>query len=283
MKLIFTLFVLLSNTCISQINCLGAFTFPNQNCSKIIIGNGTPGFIRICLESNNIPGVGTLCNPGGICNPPYNGGVARIAIHNSDGATHTGAALASWNSNTDIGTCYTVSNDNGYAAIFGLCLTGNTLITWFTVNGQGQDVCTDFLPVTLLSFTAERINNISNNIRIKWITASESNSSHFIVKKSIDASNYTELCKVNSVGTMFNTTYSCEDEIITTTYYLLEQHDIDGTIVTYKPIVYNFDINNGLIKYYNPLGVYMGEDFNKLDYGLYICVQDNNVYKILIK
>jgi hypothetical protein len=119
MKTILTIIIsLLIGNCIAQTNtCLGAFAFPNQTCSKIMVGNGTEGFIRICLATNNIPSVGTSCSPSGICNPPYNGGVARIAIHNSDGVTHSGVALASWNSNTANNTCYTVSTNNGYATV----------------------------------------------------------------------------------------------------------------------------------------------------------------------
>jgi hypothetical protein len=241
-----------------------------------MVGNGTEGFIRICLATNNIPSVGTSCSPSGICNPPYNGGVARIAIHNSDGVTHSGVALASWNSNTANNTCYTVSTNNGYAAIFGLCLTGNTLITWNTVDAQGQDVCTNSLPVTLIDFSAEKK---GDDIQLKWVTASEFNSSHFIVKKSIDAINYTDVCSVKSIGTsIFTTNYSCVDKDTSTAYYILEQYDVDGVMTLYGPIAYNRIKEIAPPKYYTVLGIYMGDDYDKLE--LYICMKGKVIYKL---
>ena len=129
--------------------CSGSYTTGSRVCQAILIGNGTPGQIRICISTNNIPsGGGTSCNPGTGCNPPYSGGgwSPRIAIYESNGTGSTGASLENWTSATAVGTCFTVSSTNGYAYIYGLCLTAGTVITWSTVNACGSQVCTGTPP-----------------------------------------------------------------------------------------------------------------------------------------
>ncbi len=100
----------------------------------------------MCITTNNI-GAGN-CNPGGACNPPYNGAnwQPRVAIHPSNGTTHTGGAQSNFISSTPNGTCFTLTTTNGYATIFGLCMGTGTTITWTTVNLCGDQVCTGTPP-----------------------------------------------------------------------------------------------------------------------------------------
>jgi hypothetical protein len=141
--------------------------------------------------------------------------------------------------------------------------------------------CT-FLPVTLLSFKAEKAND---EVLIKWTTASESNSDYFMLRKSNNAVDYGDVCKITAAGNSnSNIDYSCLDKANETTYYLLEQYDYDGTKTSYGPIVFN--VNNNQIKitkYYSILGIYKGDDYSKLEPGLYICVEDNSFHKKIFK
>jgi gliding motility-associated-like protein len=133
----------------SNAQCSGTWTSTTNSCQAFLVGNGTPGSIRICLDANNIPsGGGTSCNPGGACNPPFSGGGwgARLAIFASDGTTYTGTPQTTWYGTTTTGTCFTVSTSNGYAYIMGLCLTAGTSISWTTVNACGDQVCTGTPP-----------------------------------------------------------------------------------------------------------------------------------------
>jgi hypothetical protein len=126
--------------------CSGTYSTSNATCQQFTVGNGTPGAIVLCLTANNIPGGGgTSCNPGGTCGSNYNGGgwSARIAIY-----TTTGSLVTTWNSTTPAGTCYTISTTNGYAVIYGLCLTAGTTISWNTVNLCGASVCSGTVPCT---------------------------------------------------------------------------------------------------------------------------------------
>ncbi|MBP7807718.1 MAG: T9SS type A sorting domain-containing protein [Bacteroidia bacterium] len=124
----------------SQVSCSGSYNTTGATCQSFTVGNGSPGAIVLCLTTNNIPGgPGNSCNPGGSCNPPFSGGgwAPRISIF-----TTGGTLVNTWTSTTPAGTCYTISTTNGYAVIYGLCLTAGTTITWNTVNQCGSSVCT---------------------------------------------------------------------------------------------------------------------------------------------
>jgi hypothetical protein len=138
-KILVTLIIsLISIYGYSQTNtCSGSFTFTNQSCTRITIGNGTPGCVRVCL--NTALTSGGSCNPGGVCNPPFNGGgwPARVSIRNTGG----GAEIGGFTTATATGTCITVTLNNGYADIIGICLTGGS-ITWSTVQcGTTTNAC----------------------------------------------------------------------------------------------------------------------------------------------
>jgi Secretion system C-terminal sorting domain len=88
------------------------------------------------------------------------------------------------------------------------------------------------LPVSLVSFSA-MLNNNSNKVDLKWVTASEMNASHFVVERSTDGKNF------NDAGTVFasgNTNekmdYSFSDNVSASQtgviYYRLCSVDIDG-------------------------------------------------------
>lgn len=53
------------------------------------------------------------------------------------------------------------------------------------------------LPVSLSNFIVASENN---NALLKWTTASESNTDWFIIKKSVDASSYTEISRIKAAG-----------------------------------------------------------------------------------
>ncbi len=132
--------ILISNVkLIGQASCSGSYNTITANCQTFTVGNGTPGSIVLCLTANNIPsGGGTSCSPGGACNPPYSGGgwSPRIVIYTSGGTMVT-----TWTSATAAGTCYTLSTTDGYAVIYGLCLTSGTSLSWNTINQCGASVC----------------------------------------------------------------------------------------------------------------------------------------------
>ena len=100
---------------------------------------------------------------------------------------------------------------------------------------------TGALPPSLVYFTAVCINN---KVRLSWNTENEINSSHFIVERSADGRNFTEIKRVNAAG--FSSTpksYEAFDNspINGINYYRLKQVDIDGKFVysAVKNLVFN--------------------------------------------
>jgi hypothetical protein len=95
------------------------------------------------------------------------------------------------------------------------------------------------LPVVLQNFTASLA---GQNVLVRWETASETNSSHFIVQRSVNGTDYVELGRVEAAGTTSNrNNYSFTDEQVTKKYagiiyYRLVQVDIDGASKTYNPV-----------------------------------------------
>lgn len=110
-----------------------------------------------------------------------------------------------------------------------------------TVNGA--------LPVVLSRFnvTASKIAGIAT---ITWSTASEVNTEHFIVKKSINSSVFTEVARIKAAGnSALTNNYSVTDNNVGTAYkyiyYVLEVVDKDGAS-TLSP-VQKF-VNNSAVK-----------------------------------
>jgi hypothetical protein len=107
-------------------------------------------------------------------------------------------------------------------------------LTWFSPYGLGNVGAP--LPVSMLSFTGKRANNINE---LKWITASESNNRGFGIERSADGVSFTQVAFVNSRATAGNSTvdiqYTFNDpstgaggQTAGKWYYRLKQTDLDG-------------------------------------------------------
>lgn len=93
------------------------------------------------------------------------------------------------------------------------------------------------LPVELTSFNANCTED--GKVELKWATASEHNSSHFVVEKSTDATTWSDLSTLNAAGNSSAANfYSTLDENNRgTNYYRLIQVDFDGTTKIYNQVV----------------------------------------------
>lgn len=92
------------------------------------------------------------------------------------------------------------------------------------------------LPVELTYFKVQTIDN--QRVNVKWETATEINSSHFIVERSRDAVNYKAIATIEAAGSSnLKKTYSFTDEsaLFGTNYYRLLQIDKDGTQQVFRP------------------------------------------------
>ncbi len=109
------------------------------------------------------------------------------------------------------------------------------------------------LAVELLDFSAQPHPTYTE---IKWSTASENNSSHFELEKSINGYNWNKISTIQSAGfSSSRIDYSHKDlEIINgDSYYRLKEIDYDGTIKIFETIYVKRDIINEE-NYYDLMG-----------------------------
>ncbi len=89
--------------------------------------------------------------------------------------------------------------------------------------------CNTTLPVTWLSFTAEK--TLKTLILLKWSTANEINNDHFDVQRSSDGSHFTSLGSVaaaHNSNSVQNYSYNDVKTINGNNFYRLKQVDLDG-------------------------------------------------------
>ncbi|MBK8341356.1 MAG: hypothetical protein IPK99_15840 [Flavobacteriales bacterium] len=101
-------------------------------------------------------------------------------------------------------------------------------LTWGLTNGASLD-CT-VLPMELISLTA--VSN-TDHILLEWITASETNTDLFILDRSADGAQFTEIGRVPAAGNSQSTLhYAHRDEapLIGLNYYRLSEVDRDGNL-----------------------------------------------------
>jgi len=135
-----------------------------------------------------------------------------------------------------------VWNSSGYTV-------GNTY--YLMIDGWGGDVC-DYmlsasfgvvtpLPIDLISLNSSCLNDYTV---INWITATEDNNAQFIIEKSSNGKNFTEVGRVEGNGNSTSPiSYSWTDYIVNSSiaYYRIKQVDFDGVYKYYNVISSNCD------------------------------------------
>ncbi len=114
------------------------------------------------------------------------------------------------------------------------------------------------LPVSLVKFAGKKV---EMNADLTWATATEKNSSHFVIQRSLNGKDFTSIGKVTAAGnTERLSSYSFQDQqvfgITTRVYYRLQMVDRDGSFTYSNTIVINVDevqnTTNELSVYPNP-------------------------------
>jgi hypothetical protein len=93
------------------------------------------------------------------------------------------------------------------------------------------------LPVELVSFQANCAGD--NKINVSWTTASEHNSSHYVVEHSRNGNEWTALAMVAAAGnstSLLDYTYVHENANAGTNYYRLTQYDNDGVFEQFNVV-----------------------------------------------
>jgi len=128
---------------------------------------------------------------------------------------------------------------------------------WFKTFNYSSTV-TQLLPVTLVNFTAAYTNSA---VALKWTTTSEKNSSHFIIERSFDGQEYSEIAMVFAAGNSdISTNYSYNDKVPSgnsgVIYYRLKMTDMDGRNKTSDVRIVRVGKTNDAVKiiaYPNPV------------------------------
>lgn len=126
-------------------------------------------------------------------------------------------------------------------------LLGNARIAFMTVDiGAYESTVPSVLPVSFGKFSASLQ---SNRVKLNWNTISETNNEVFIVYRSTDGKNYTEIAKQNSKGSNANNYIAYDNNPVNgVNYYHLKQRDLDGTTTELGDDVINFSLNSEEIK-----------------------------------
>ncbi|MBK7269325.1 MAG: T9SS type A sorting domain-containing protein [Flavobacteriales bacterium] len=118
-------------------------------------------------------------------------------------------------------------------------------LTWGLTNGASLD-CT-VLPLELISLTALPR---PDHILLEWYTASETNTDVFVIERSADAEEFTEIGRVAAGGNSQSTLYYAyrdDAPLIGLNYYRLTEMDRDGHLQRSSTVwtVFNTDVVHG--------------------------------------
>lgn len=171
---------------------------------------------------------------------------AAVMYSLDGGATYTTIATVTTSSTSSGGTnnpINTLSSDANLQNIpstktvtFKIVPNSSTA-NWYINSGGIQfdgTVTSEPLPVTLMSFTGT---NRNGDVKLDWLTASETNNSHFEIERSVDGKRYNPIASVASENSAQGAAYSYTDKYIDViAYYRLKTIDKDGSYAYSKII-----------------------------------------------
>lgn len=110
------------------------------------------------------------------------------------------------------------------------------------------------LPVELISFKGLSTKN--KTIDLTWQTATETNSSHYLIERSLDGEEFEQVGKIEAAGNSYslkNYLFTDRlDEKVSVLYYRLVQIDQDGAFKIYGPISVLSEEGSRLVAFPNP-------------------------------
>jgi len=240
--------------------CLGT----EHNSSWYYVNIGTSGTLQLTIAPSN----GTddydfaLWGPTNACPPPANpircsfaAGGGNTGINSTNNAPQTDNSESAfgnkWVQNVTVtaGDVYILLVD-GYTAT-----ASPYTLSWNTGGGSSTLSCVPVvLPVELLSFEA---NLDIDKVRVKWVTATETNNDYFTLEKSRDGSTFEEVSKTDGQGSSssmheyMDTDYNPYEGV---SYYRLKQTDFNGVFVysNIVPVEYHANGDFGFSIFPNP-------------------------------
>ncbi|MFD1631393.1 T9SS type A sorting domain-containing protein [Pseudopedobacter beijingensis] len=254
-----------------QYDCLGLvrYTFskrtpPGESKSISVLYNSNPD-----IDGKNNTRAATIYFP------TLKDGVGKIRIEGwlGSGATERNVLLYSYNTSTNTWgdlKYFAIPAGNGIQVVdFVLDKQGPQRlkleyksgeypsITRIAISAYGQELP---LPLTLIGYDA-RLENTS--IKNHWTTASEVNTSHFMIERSINGIDFTAVGRVDSKNTAGQHDYYFTDQLsadllsISTLYYRLKQVDIDDKSNYSKVVPVKVGLGNKIVISPNPAKDYL--------------------------
>ncbi len=284
--------ITLGNNAVYNIQNSDVINVTNQvttnNGSNIIVGSNATLTITGCLVANNniqLTVLGTLIV--GCINMQTNGTITINGggdLQVQGNFTAAGGTdliinfngLLQVNGNVNINPTGSTTDIDG-SFVVGGTYTGPAFNGDGTVTQGGNVVYPSALPVSLLYFTAESINN---DVILNWSTASEHNNAYFVLQNSMDGVIYEFVCLTPGAG--FSTqqlyySYIDTEAIHEILYYKLYQVDYNGAITLYPVISVNNRIQiKYAIKYFNAIGQEVSSEAD----AMYILYSDGTLEKV---
>ncbi len=206
---------------------------------QILPTNQATANVCIYMADAEVNALATISGSSDIHTPPVSYGtfptsgvspstfLAGARIMEYDGASETPSSHTTETILTGSSATHNPTVDGvTYTGVWQLCYSsGFSGFYVYATNSTG-----DPLPVTLVSFTAEAVNN--QYIELDWVTASEINNSGFQIERSTDGTNYQSIGWVDGHGTSTVTNDYIYSDLTAIPgivyYYRLKQVDVDG-------------------------------------------------------
>jgi hypothetical protein len=134
-------------------------------------------------------------------------------------------------------------------------VTTSSVVTDFSPFTLGSSTTLNPLPISLLNFDAVPVNNF---VKVSWTTTSELNNDYFLVQKSIDGVNWSNIGTVKGAGNsekLVKYSFNDMNPVNGVQFYRLQQFDINGEseFTSVVPVRFNTNSNNETVTVYpNP-------------------------------
>jgi hypothetical protein len=183
---------------------------------------------------NSFSNKGTISSPPGVLGGNFGEGAFAYRNGHFAGSVNDIATNEAYVVYSSDGITWTAAATGETTAISGIEAAGNVFRLLGTNNGKLTVIFNAALPVHLLQFTASLVNGQS---LLQWQTATEQNSSHFVVQHSTDGVTWHSIGTVKAAGesqVIQNYQFLHTTPVSGLNYYRIIETDIDGKQQTSK-------------------------------------------------
>lgn len=222
------------------------------NCSPSVSGNCSGGYLPMSTTITVPAGCGVTivaemktrsgCSASGADGNSTS--KDRLRIRNTAGPT---PAWKIGGSNSSLSDNMTIVGP-ATVVIEGAANRKDEIISYSIAYSSGACTCSQILPITLLNFSGEQIDD--NNNVLRWSTSSEINNDYFTLERSPDANHFEEITTIAGAGNSNTILHYNHIDYISnknnTNYYRLKQTDYDGNFTYSNTIVLSNNFSDNI-------------------------------------